>query len=206
MSRDYSLDEIGKRLRGEGLTKHERILANDDHCRVGWMIAKVATARVVVDIGASDGWIANELALQGHTVFAIERHLKHQQSLAHHYPPMWLFFGDAEDGLRDLGPLGELSTALLGEVLEHLAPQDGNRILAAIGTETLVVTVPNRRSKSYDNSKRSRWNWPDHKRHFTPSTLRQCLDDAGWNVLGGVEPIVGALEDSIWLGAVCRRA
>ncbi len=38
MTTDFSLDQIGRRLRGEGLTEQEQILAADDKVRVEWIV------------------------------------------------------------------------------------------------------------------------------------------------------------------------
>jgi 2-polyprenyl-3-methyl-5-hydroxy-6-metoxy-1,4-benzoquinol methylase len=198
---DYSLDRIGVRLSGKGLTKHERVLAQDDRVRVRWILDHTTMTDAVVDIGASDGSISERLVKRGQRVFAIERHPAHREALSR-LENCWIWRGDAIQALPLLTGGG---VALCGEVLEHLTPIEGRALLRAIKLQKLVVTVPNRASRSYDKSKRSRWNWPDHRRNFRLSSLHSCLADSGW-IVERVEPIVGTINDSIWLGAVCWRA
>jgi hypothetical protein len=212
VSRDYSLDEIGKRLSGEGLTPEEQILAADDRERVAWVMNRTRRTipNVIVDVGASDGALARLWLARGDQVLAIERHPAHVLSLA--LSGAVCYFGAAVDGLTAFGACGVYCyDVVIAEVLEHLNADDGAVILAAIpehsdyGWPRLVVTVPNRQSASFDSSGRSRWIWPDHRRYFTATSLTDWLATCGWIVDGSVTPIVGTLEDSIWLGAVCRR-
>ena len=200
MTHDYSLDEIGKRLRGEGLTPEEQILAEDDKVRVLWAREQLKDAYVIYDIGSSDGSVTAGLRA---SIFALDKHPAHTLS------NRWFFHGEAADGLLALRVWDDsawICVAWCGEIFEHLTLIEGKRILDALpaSCQHLVVTVPNRNSASYDASGRSRWDWPDHKRHFTHNHLREWLSSCGWRH-ERIEPIVGTLEDSIWLGAVARR-
>ncbi len=198
---DWSLDSIGKRLRGEGLSADERVMAEDDAVRVNWAREQFAGKTLIYDIGASDGSVTDDLYM---TVLAIESHPDHA-------PPRnrWWFCGPAIDGLKSVPNFAAevVEAAWCGEIIEHLTEQDGKDLLAAIPPycDTLILTVPNRDAVSYEASGRSRWGWPDHKRFFNQSTLPLWLESCGWRV-EKLEPIVGTLDDSIWLGAVCRRS
>lgn len=208
MKKDYSYDRIGDRLSGRNLTKHERVLALDDAVRVRWMGGGVLSDpfSTIVDIGASDGTISdlwyyrNPMA----TFYLIEQHTRHVTSLAAKTSAAWCFFGDASAGLIRLG-LKRADVVLLGEVLEHMTPRAGADLLRNLPpTAFIFITVPNRNSQSYDKAKRSRWDWPDHKRHFTARSFRNMLTKAGLKIQT-LQPIVGTLNDSIWLGAVCQK-
>jgi hypothetical protein len=203
---DWSLDAIGKRLRGEGLSAEERVLAEDDKVRVAWVLDHSRPFWNVVDVGASDGSIADAMReLHNPGLFLIERHPAHVAALSTR--GMWMFYGEAIDGLKALPYMYERTACLCGELLEHLSQEDGAALLRAIGDSIrdLIVTVPNRNAVSYEATGRSRWGWPDHVRWFNQSDLPLWLESCGWNVVT-LEPIVGTLDDSIWLGAVCRRA
>ena len=212
LTRDYSLDEIGKRLRGEGLTPHERILAVDDAARVQWVVGTVGELGwfdTIIDVGSSDGTIARRFLDMGRRVYLIEPHEAHREALAR--LGCWTFFGTARQALYRMawpsnGP-DDRTLAYCGEVLEHLSQDDGYEItmrLHARCASRLIVTVPNCHSATYDQQGRGRWDWPDHKRTFTAESLLAWLTKSFWNV-ERIDPIVGTLEDSIWLGAVCRR-
>jgi hypothetical protein len=209
--KDYSLDQIGKRLSGKGLTPHEQVLAADDAVRVQWVLDQVRY-RTVVDIGASDGAFTRRLVRQGRRVYvrqgrrvyAIERHPAHRDALA--TSGAWLWLGEADAGLRALGPCGDRSDALCCEVLEHLSAAEGRRLVQAVRTRRLIVTVPNRHCRSFTAAKRDRADYPDHVRDFSATSLEAWLLTCGWQVQGGVQPIIGTLNDSVWLGAVCVRA
>jgi hypothetical protein len=208
---DYSLDQIGKRLRGENLTDEEKILAADDKVRVEWVRDQLKHADYIYDIGASDGSVTATLDA---TVFLLESHPAHRDALAR--SGRWCFLGDAEDGLKQLPIIdGGLEKAYCGEVLEHLSPEKGAAILHAIPMhcQWLIVTVPHCPvvGDIYGPQGRSRWDWPDHVRRFWPDSLDKWLRSCGWEPYSlthdsTVDPIVGTIEDSIWLGAVCRRA
>lgn len=199
---DYSLDRIGDRLSGRNLTPHERVLAKDDLVRVEWILDAIGAPKTVVDIGASDGSIAQRIRWKVDPmpmVFAIEPHPAHKPK-----PDMWWFTGDALYGLDDLMMI-HIDVLLMAEVLEHLRPWKAQSILRhPISADRLVVTVPNRASKRYDRLKRSRWAWPDHRQNFYADDLQDFLTMCGWKV-GRIEPIVGTLTDSVWLGAVASR-
>jgi 2-polyprenyl-3-methyl-5-hydroxy-6-metoxy-1,4-benzoquinol methylase len=195
---DHSFDQIGRRLRGKDLTAHERVLATDDAVRVRWLLAHFADGDSVVDVGASDGAIAHRIQRQTHCpVIAVERHRGHPAPRG----LLW-YAGEAEMIL----PALPCHSALCAEVLEHLTVTAGRALLAALSPDCqrLIVTVPNRRSQSYDNTKRSRWAYPDHVRTFTAKSLTRWLLSCGWQT-DQVTPIVGTLNDSIWLGCVCAR-
>jgi hypothetical protein len=202
---DWSHDRIGDRLAGVNLTDLERVLAADDKQRAWWVLDHASDFKTVIDIGASDGTFSKELASRGKRAFAIERHPAHQESLCK-LGNVWVYFGEATDGLVALDGASnpETTVALLCEVLEHLDVDHGERILRAIPCSHLIVTVPNRKSPTYDKAGRSRWSWPDHRRGFDRDSLTLALMVTGWKPMK-VEPIVGMYNDSIWLGAVCIR-
>lgn len=211
MDRDFSLDEIGKRLSGEGLTPEEQVLALDDVVRVQWVVnavSRLAWYDTIIDIGSSDGAVAAKFLALRRRVYLIEPHAAHRDALAR--MGCWTFFGAARDALYRMawpsnGP-DDRTLAYCGEVFEHLSEEDGYHIamrLHARCASRLIVTVPNRHSASYDASRRSRWDWPDHKRTFSADSLREWLTGMQWEV-ETLDPIVGTLEDSIWLGAVAR--
>jgi hypothetical protein len=122
-------------------------------------------------------------------------------------PGVWWWHGDALDGLAVLPDFPVYHLALCGEIFEHMTPDDGKRILDRLVdfTDRIVVTVPNRNSVTFDVTGRHRWDWPDHVRYFTQSDFPLWLESNHWNV-ETLTPIVGTLDDSIWIGAVCRRA
>jgi hypothetical protein len=210
---DFTLDRIGDRLSGTNLTDAEQVLAADDKVRVAWVIHKVTACRprTLVDVGASDGSIAQAIRDRVHggglTVFAIEPHPAHREALAAR--PFFTFHGMAVPALCALmGVPGAFSkslydVALVGEVLEHLDRDRGRQILAQLKcmVRELVVTVPNARCETYLAEGRARRDWPDHKRFFSDDDLAAAL--AGWKDVT-IEPIVGTRSDSIWLGATAR--
>jgi hypothetical protein len=221
---DYSYDQIGKRLSGEGLTEHERILAEDDKVRVQWVLEHVKALDdnechspiLVVDIGASDATIGRRIFdATGFRLAGIEPHPAHRDAMVRAAADgvyAWVSFVPAEDALFGL-PMSDIDNQvaiLAGEVFEHLDDAQLDNLMVSVNSHwMLVVTVPNRNSVSYDAQARSRWNWPDHKQHFTASGLGAFLKKHGWtrfNERVGIQPIVGTLDDSVWLGAVCVRA
>lgn len=204
MNRDYSLDEIGRRLSGEGLSEQERVLAEDDKVRVQWVRDRINCNHYtnIIDVGASDGSVTDNLT---GTRFLIERHRAHVDALARESfeNGCWLWLGGAHNALISL-PTVPNSVTVCAEVLEHMDQLDGEDIIARAHGD-LLVTVPNLNSASFDATGRSRWDWPDHRRHFTADGLRNWLESCDWRV-AVFAPIVGTLDDSIWLGALCRRA
>jgi len=203
---DFTYDTIGKRLSGEGLTEHEALLAKDDQVRVQWVLDRLRPYRRVIDVGASDGAIAQLLHSRNHQVCAIEPHPRH-------YNAMQVLDGDgqidtftisAQVAFKHLGP-DDYDAMLIGEVLEHLSDEDGTDILVAARrlVDTLVVTVPNAHCASFQPL-RQRDDWPDHRQHFSAQAVVQLLSSCGWRAR--VMPIVGDLGNSIWLGAVAWRA
>lgn len=197
---DFSLDQIGRRLSSTDLSPDEQILAADDKVRADWLMNATLPYGTLVDVGASDGWFSKAWIARGQTVFAIERHPSHWASLT----GLWAFHGEAVEAFKYLGATRlSLGATVCGEVLEHIDLDAGEAFLRRVPTNDLIVTVPNRHSASYEPA-RSRWHWPDHRRHFTALLLRQWLRDCGWT-MHDIAPIVGTLDDSIWLGAVCRR-
>lgn len=205
---DYSLDQIGKRLGGEGLTEHERLLAEDDKVRVAWVMGKLEAERWspddfpchrdALDIGASDGWFTAQMVRWGWHVWAVERHPAHVASLTQIRPTPWLFLGDVEKC-----PFPKVDVALCCEVLEHMDAARVKDLLYKIRARTLIVTVPNANCKSYLATGRARRDWPDHRLEFRADSLAERLACVSKDF--SIEPIVGTLDDSIWLGAVCRR-
>ena len=191
---DFSLDRIGERL---DHPDREPILSADDAVRVQWVIDQCGDWDSILDIGASDGAITKRL-LEGHptrAVAVIERHPAHRESLL--ALNCWGYYGEALDGLVQL-PDDTFEMALLCEVLEHQTTIMGAALLreAKRVAQRVIVTVPNRNAKTYDSEARARWDWPDHRAYFDAKDVAAL----GTTVL--VEPIVGSLYDSIWLGAV----
>lgn len=209
--RDWSLDTIGKRLSGEGLSEHEQLLAADDKVRVQWALGAVAGAGYtdILDIGASDGWLADWWARHGHRVFTIEQHEAHRERLSR--LPVFAFHGDAWLGVVRFPRIDPL-TVFCGEILEHMTAHESvslvTSIMDCVHPRTLIVTVPNADCASYMPTARARRDWPDHRQQFTAealaSLLSQCCGPDN-NYAVRIYPIVGTLDDSIWLGAVCRR-
>ena len=206
MTRDYSLDEIGKRLSGEGLTPQEQILAADDWRRVEWVRGAVAGAgnTDIIDIGASDGTLAEWWARLGHRVFTIESHDAHRERLS--TLPVFSFHGDAWTGVTRFTRLRK-ATVFLGEILEHLDSSYSQQLVQAVAQiiepDTIVITVPNANCESYLASGRARRDWPDHQQQFQKHGLWTLFEGLDYSIR--VYPIVGTLDDSIWLGAVARR-
>lgn len=200
--RDWSYDQIGRRLSYSGPAKTlEAKLASDDARRVKWILEQVLNHSTVIDIGCSDGTIARRCWELGHQVLAIERHPRQWPNLR----GLWVYGGEAVSALLALPTILAPVTVLCTELFEHLTEAKGEKILLTIPpAATLIVTVPNRESKSSDRIGRGRWDWPDHQRHFTAETLRTWLQACGWRPKV-VLPLCGSWHDSIWLGAVCHR-
>jgi hypothetical protein len=211
---DYSFDRIGDRL---DHPDREPELSADDRVRARWVLDHTSHAPPLLDVGASDGALVRQWIEQwcmvwdgdeydSPVVLAIEPHRGHRKALECLRPDVWTIHDRAELVLPKLS--ATFLTIRCTELLEHLDEATGAYILnAAKGLlhrdGGLVVTVPNRDCASIP-AHRQRWNWPDHRRHFTASSLRQTLETCGWR-LEALEPIVGdRLDDSIWLGAVCR--
>lgn len=203
---DYSLDRIGQRLSGEGLSEQEQILARDDKRRVAWILRQfdgdAHAYQRVVDVGASDGAIA-KLVEERITapVWRIEKHDAHRDmhEIWSSHTGGFVSFGDAFMALPTVSD-GFFDHALLCEVLEHLPSPEAKRLAALVRRKAkrVIVTVPNVNSPSFDNEGRSRWNWPDHRTTFHAERLAYVL-----NTSVIAEPIVGSsLTDSIWLGTV----
>jgi hypothetical protein len=211
MTPDYTHDRIGDRLTNRNLTEAERLLAQDDCVRFAWILGKALPLwpKQVIDIGASDGTISHEIQHRLGTdtaIFAIEPHQAHRDALAGRRA--WVYHGDGISGLWALGSIRgairrSFDLALCCEVLEHMDAVTGDELLRAIhfNARKVIVTVPNALCQSYLESGRARRDWPDHVRYFTPNALGDTLHKFQDVV---IEPIVGTLEDSIWLGATCR--
>lgn len=205
MSRDFSLDEIGRRLSGEGLSEQEQILAADDKVRFDWVLERAKRFHWAFDIGASDGSLIRALG-GGNTYFAVERHPAHREALSQ--LGCWTFFGDALDAVHALPswqyPNG--CVAVCAEMLEHCGEGYGLNLLQALrhAAPNLIVTVPNSMCASYMDSGRSRRDWPDHQQTFDAPKLRAQLERVHW-IVDAIEPIVGTLTDSVWIGASCHR-
>ncbi len=198
---DFSLDQIGRRLSGVGLSAEEQVLALDDAVRVKWVRDRLLSGgyRAVIDVGASDGSVTANLDM---LTFLIERHPAHRDALSKR--ECWTYFGDAGNALRELPPEVDIRcVTLFGEILEHLDEPEGADLIAQAHGH-LIITVPNANCESY-KPQRQRAEWPDHRRQFTAESLSAWLDSCDWDVRM-LHPIVGTLDDSIWLGAVCRRA
>lgn len=201
---DYSLDRIGERLDNPDL---EPLLAADDVIRVQWILAR--SGGRVCEVGASDGGITKRLIAKGCRLFAIERHPAHREKLS--ALGCWTYFGDANIALEQAWPI-VFDTVLLCEVLEHAEVWDDACRLARNALRVcrqggqLLITVPNVESESYAEAERSRRSWPDHHLMFDDHDLRKLItqaDESGRIVKVDIQPIVGTLHDSIWLGAVC---
>lgn len=205
---DFSFDRIGERL---DHPDRDPILSADDLVRVQWIEKQWAGCTRLLDVGASDGALTERFLKQSpeHEAVVIEPHPEQAAALLVRLRPyldrVVFYFCPIERavllGLNVKWP----DCVLMGEVLEHI---DGAETVVGYVTpigehQRLVVTVPNRRSASYDGSGRSRWEWPDHKRWFDTRELADLLQYVGGDELI-ITPIVGEVNDSIWLGAVCR--
>jgi hypothetical protein len=202
---DFSLDRIGDRLSGKNLTGQELILAEDDKVRVEWVMRQLDTEMGgrLLDIGASDGSLSR-LAYERHglTPHAIEPHPQHREALHAIAEIGWVTFQRAPFCFDSTERTYRF--ALLCEVMEHQDLESAQKYFlgwALALAETVVVTVPNRNAASFEASGRARWDWPDHKSHYTAEILELVAKAEGRRI-DKLEPIVGTLEDSIWLGAV----
>lgn len=204
---DYSLDRIGERLDNP---EAEPMLSQDDYLRLKWIQEKWEDAYRLIDVGASDGGITERFVRRStqHESIVIEPHAGQRDKLL---ARLWPFrdrvvfcFSTLEHAIAKIdGQWADV--VLVGEVIEHLEPHiadDFLREICACGLCRVVITVPNKNAKRYDLQGRSRWQWPDHKQHFTDVTLGLMLARHFTHV--DIEPIVGTLDESIWLGAVCR--
>lgn len=198
---DFSLDRIGDRLSGKNLSGQELILAVDDKIRVKWIVDRVDEfPGPILDFGASDGAVSRAIVEAWNTrCWLIERHPNHAAALMEFAREYGAWVATSQSAMSLL-PNDFFGVALVCEVLEHYDRDSGELLLKSLrrSARNLIVTVPNVYSATFDRAGRSRWNWPDHKHHYNAQTFADLLGVS----LDKIEPIVGTLEDSIWLGAV----
>ena len=94
---------------------------------------------------------------------------------------------------------GKFSGALCCEVLEHMTPEEGHKVLCDIkrvlkAGAMLCVTVPNQAGP--------RAAYPGHVREFTVAELARTVADAGFTITDG--DAIGGKIIPVWFMAVAR--
>ena len=201
--RDWSLDTIGRRLSGEGLSEQEKVLAADDKVRVDWILSQFHGRETVLDIGASDGAISRLLYSEhGARLLLVEKHPAHQGALVNlaHVSSGWYAPDDAMNVLQRWPLNAKVDTALLCEVCEHMHGDRADVLFHIVRSvaRRVIVTVPNSNAQSYEANGRARFDFPDHKSFYDQTQFRDTFHCTP-------VPIVGTLNDSIWLGGIWRE-
>lgn len=178
------------------LPESERHLGKEDWARVD-AICDLPWKGELLDFGAGDGTLGAMVCSRNPDVTHIDQVESDPWQLAE-AARLW-----AEWPLTGhvLIPDGKLyDGALCCEVLEHLTPEDGHKVLCDIKARLkpgalLCVTVP--------AEGRSREKYPGHIRSFGAWTLINAVKDAGFT-LTGESRVVPEIPDTIWLMAVAH--
>jgi SAM-dependent methyltransferase len=136
----------------------------------------------ILDIGSGQGDLAADLrqAFPDGEIGGIELSEAGVNIAAHKVPSARFLQRDLLQPANDLGPLGGWAQfAVCSEVLEHL--DDPELLLKNAATYladgcTLLVTVPGGPKSAFDLH-------IGHRRHYTPTMLRELLESSGFTVL-----------------------
>lgn len=168
----------------------------------------VPPGAVIADIGAGDGSLVSVLQAHGFAPLAVDIF----PAASWTRPDIPYAQYDPAAPLSDLLADTEgIEAVTMRHVLEHvMEPRDFLARLADIGVDTVAVIVPNIDSRL---AKRQGTNWyywdpPRHLTFFSPKTLQDTADRAGYDVaeldLGGLDEVVTALHRRELLAAKDR--
>ena len=197
-SSEYVPDHLYERLfQPWTLPESEWPLCKEDWARVD-AITALPWYGTVLDFGAGDGTLAAMVCSRNRAVDCVygveqdEAQLDRLVSLWAGWPlrakrPSYLSSCEHHDG------------ALCCEVLEHMTPDEGQKVLRDIKNVLkpggmLCVTVPNQAGP--------RSSYPGHVREFTLAELGRTVTDAGFRVEDG--DAIGGKIIPVWFMAVCR--
>lgn len=193
---DYVPDHLFMRLFTPWLLPgNERALCAEDWARVN-AITTLPWWGELLDFGSGDGTLAAMVCSRNpavEKVYCVEK----DDALIDLSLKIWPFHTQLRHKHRITE--SDFDGALCCEVLEHLTPEEGHKVLCDIKRvlkpgAMLCVTVPNQAGP--------RAAYPGHVREFTVAELARTVADAGFTITDG--DAIGGKVIPVWFMAVAR--